>query len=158
MIATVVSGIVGYAAIAFLLRFLRTHALYLFVGYRLALAALLLAPVVGAPPREVAERLGRELQRLLADGVGRVEVAGPGFLNLFLSDDWFRAALAAVLEAGDGFGSGGAAPVEHVDVEFVSANPTGPLTVANARGAALGDSLCRILGFAGHGVARTSHL
>ena len=116
--------------------------------------ALLLAPVVGEPPRAVAERLGRELEQRLAGGVGRIEVAGPGFLNLFLSDDWFRAALASVLESGEAFGSGGAEAVERVDIEFVSANPTGPLTVAHGRHAAYGDALSRILSFHGHEVSR----
>jgi arginyl-tRNA synthetase len=117
-------------------------------------AALLLAPVVGEPPREIAGRLGRELERRLPGGVGRIEVAGPGFLNLFLSDAWFGDSLVRVLEAGERFGAGGAAETERVDVEFVSANPTGPLTVAHGRHAAYGDSLARILAFHGHEVTR----
>ena len=116
-------------------------------------AALLLAPSVGRPPREVAEQLGDALALRLGGGLERVEVAGPGFLNLFLSDDWFRASLRAIL--GDtGFGGGGAVRSERVDVEFVSANPTGPLTVAHGRHAAYGDALARILAFHGHDVTR----
>ena len=117
-------------------------------------AALLLAPMVREPPRAVAERLGEELERRLAGEVGRVEVAGPGFLNLFLSDAWFRQSLARVLAAGETFGAGGAETPERVDVEFVSANPTGPLTVAHGRHAAYGDALARILHFHGHDVTR----
>jgi arginyl-tRNA synthetase len=117
-------------------------------------AALLLAPVVGEPPRELAGRLGEELERRLSGGVGRIEVAGPGFLNLFLSDAWFLDSLARVLEAGERFGADGVAAAERVDVEFVSANPTGPLTVAHGRHAAYGDSLARILAFHGHEVTR----
>ncbi|MDQ3769118.1 MAG: arginine--tRNA ligase, partial [Actinomycetota bacterium] len=80
--------------------------------------------------------------------------AGPGFLNLFLSDAWHREALAAMLAAGEAFGGGGALPAERIDVEFVSANPTGPMHVGHARNAAYGDALCRILAFHGHAVER----
>ncbi|MDQ3769971.1 MAG: arginine--tRNA ligase, partial [Actinomycetota bacterium] len=117
-------------------------------------AAMLLAPIVGAPPRDVAARLGEELTALLGDALDRVEVAGPGFLNLFLSDAWHRGALEAMLAAGKAFGGGGASPVERIDVEFVSANPTGPLHVGHARNAAYGDALCRLLAFHGHAVDR----
>jgi arginyl-tRNA synthetase len=117
-------------------------------------AALLLAPVVKAPPREVAERLGGELRDRLGDALERVEVAGPGFLNLFLADAWYVEALDWVLAAGEGFGGAGAAPALRVNVEFVSANPTGPLTAASGRHAAYGDALARVLRFAGHSVTR----
>ena len=117
-------------------------------------AALLLAPSVGAPPREVAERLGGSLAELLGDSLERFEVAGPGFVNLFLSDGWCRGALADVLAAGERFGGGAAAPAERINVEFVSANPTGPMHVGHARNAAYGDSLARILAFHGHAVER----
>jgi arginyl-tRNA synthetase len=115
-------------------------------------AAMLLAPALKAPPREIAERLGAALQERLGSQLDRVEVAGPGFLNLFLSDDWYTAAAAQVLAAGDGFGGGQADPRERVQVEFVSANPTGPLTAASGRHAAYGDALRRILRFTGHEV------
>jgi arginyl-tRNA synthetase len=117
-------------------------------------AALVLAPVLKAPPREVAERLGGALRDRLGDALERVEVAGPGFLNLFLADPWYVEALDWVLAAGDGFGGGGASPALRVDVEFVSANPTGPLTAASGRHAAYGDALSRVLQFAGHSVTR----
>ena len=81
-------------------------------------------------------------------------MAGPGFLNLFMTDGWYLDALAGVLEAGDRFGAGTAETPEHVNVEFVSANPTGPITVASARHGVYGDSLCRILEYAGHRVER----
>src|ERR1051326_8985412 len=90
-------------------------------------AAMLLAPVVGAPPREVAERLSEALVTRLGDALDRVEVAGPGFLNLFLSDAWHRRALGGVVAAGEEFGAGGADPPRQANVEFVSANPTGPM-------------------------------
>jgi arginyl-tRNA synthetase len=117
-------------------------------------AALLLAPALGSSPRETAERLGTELQRRLGGDLERFEVAGPGFLNLFLSERWHRGALAAVLEAGERFGCGGAAPAERILVEFVSANPTGPMHVGHARNAAYGDALARLLSIDGHAVTR----
>jgi arginyl-tRNA synthetase len=117
-------------------------------------AAMLLAPSAGAPPRELAQRLGAELTGRLGDALERFEVAGPGFLNLFLSDAWHAAALAQVLAAGERFGAGGAATPERILVEFVSANPTGPLVAASGRHAAYGDALARILELHGHTVAR----
>jgi arginyl-tRNA synthetase len=115
---------------------------------------MLLAPVLDAAPRVIAERLGEELGRRLATRLERAEVAGPGFLNLVLSDDWHREALDAVLVAGDGFGGGGAYPAERVLIEFVSANPTGPLVAASGRHAAYGDALARVLEHHGHFVSR----
>ena len=117
---------------------------------------MLLAPRLKAPPREIAERLGGELSGSMGDAIARVEVAGPGFLNLFLADSWFVAALEAMRAAGDDFGAGVVpeANRERVLVEFVSANPTGPLTAAGGRHAAVGDSLGRVLELAGHAVER----
>jgi arginyl-tRNA synthetase len=117
-------------------------------------AAMLLAPALKASPREIAERLGAALQDRLGERVERVEVAGPGFLNVFLADAWYTAAAAHVLAAGEDWGGGTAAARERVLIEFVSANPTGPLTAASGRHAAYGDALARLLQFAGHEVAR----
>lgn len=118
-------------------------------------AALLAAPIAGAKPRDLATSLAPELESRLGDELDRIEVAGPGFLNLFLADPWFERAAAVVAEAGDEWGSGVAAGrARRTQVEFVSANPTGPITVASARHAAYGDSLARILEFAGHPVER----
>ncbi len=117
-------------------------------------AAMLLAPVLGAPPRVIAERLGAELERILGDQLERWEVAGPGFLNLVLSDGWHRSALRSVLAAGDRFGAGGADPAVRILIEFVSANPTGPLVAASGRHAAYGDALARILEHHGNAVSR----
>src|SRR5215216_6296073 len=110
-------------------------------------AAMLLAPVLGEPPRAVAERLGSALCERLG-----VEVDRPGFLNLFLTDAWYVAAVDEVLAAGDGFGAG--TQSERIQIEFVSANPTGPLTAASGRHAAFGDALARILELAGNTVDR----
>jgi arginyl-tRNA synthetase len=115
-------------------------------------AAMLLAPALGEPPRAVAERLGAALQERLADRVDRVEVAGPGFLNLFLADAWYLAAVGEVLAAGDAFGRG--SDTRKIQVEFVSANPTGPPTAASGRHAAFGDALARILELSGATVQR----
>jgi arginyl-tRNA synthetase len=117
-------------------------------------AALLLAPAVGSSPRELAPRLGDALALRLGDQLERYEVAGPGFLNLFLSDGWHRAALETMLAAGTGYGRGGAPVREKVIIEFVSANPTGPMHVGHARNAAYGDALARVLSFYGHSVER----
>jgi arginyl-tRNA synthetase len=117
-------------------------------------AAMLLAPALKSAPRDIAGRLGDALGARLGDRLARVEVAGPGFLNIFLADGWYTAAAAHVLDAGEDFGAGGADPAERVLVEFVSANPTGPLHVGHARNAAYGDSLARLLEYRGHAVER----
>jgi arginyl-tRNA synthetase len=117
-------------------------------------AALLLAPGLGVPPREVAASLGAALSASLGASLERFEVAGPGFLNLFLADSWLTGALARALDAGESFGAGGATEPERVLVEFVSANPTGPMHVGHARNAAYGDALARMLALHGHTVER----
>jgi arginyl-tRNA synthetase len=121
-------------------------------------AAMLLAPRAGVPPRDVAGRVAGELEPLLGASLGRGEIAGPGFLNLFLSDGWYAGALAHVLAAGEAFAAGSADRAERVNVEFVSANPTGPLTAAGGRHAAYGDSLARLLEYAGHDVTREFYI
>src|SRR5581483_264620 len=117
-------------------------------------AAMLLAPVLGTSPREVASQLAGEVTGLLGEDLERVEVAGPGFLNLILTDAWHQRALRWVLDAGERFGAGGAESPERILIEFVSANPTGPLVAASGRHAAYGDALARILEHHGHSVER----
>ncbi|MGH2978976.1 MAG: arginine--tRNA ligase, partial [Solirubrobacterales bacterium] len=118
--------------------------------------AMLLAPALKAPPREIAEAVGTQLGTGLGEELERAEVAGPGFLNLFLSDAWFRHALEGLRDQGDRFGAGVVPPAERerILLEFVSANPTGPLNAAGGRHAAYGDSLARVLELAGHEVER----
>ncbi len=117
-------------------------------------AAMLLAPALSQPPREIAERLGAALVDQLGDDLTRAEVAGPGFLNLVMSDAWHRKALASILQAGEQFGRAGAQRPERILVEFVSANPTGPLAASSGgRGGAYGDALARILEHHGHAVS-----
>jgi arginyl-tRNA synthetase len=119
-------------------------------------AAMLLAPTLGEKPRGTAEKLAAELGKSLEGSLEKVEVAGPGFLNLFLSDGWYRRAAGELASVGERLGR-----PPHVDgtregvnVEFVSANPTGPITAAGGRGAALGDAIARVLEFCGHPVTR----
>ncbi len=121
-------------------------------------APLLLAPALGRPPHEIAAALGEELAVRLGDGLVRAEVAGPGFLNLHLSDAWIVEALAEILAAGSRYGSLDAERHPPVNVEFVSANPTGPLHLGHARQAAYGDSLARILAFRGFDVTREFYI
>jgi arginyl-tRNA synthetase len=114
--------------------------------------ALQLAGARRRPPREIAAEIAEGAAGLPV--VERAEVAGPGFVNLFLRDEWFAAALGEILEDGDAYGSGGATQPERVQVEMVSANPTGPLTVASARNGAYGDGIARLFGLAGHEIER----
>jgi arginyl-tRNA synthetase len=114
--------------------------------------AMQLAGTRKQPPRAIAEQLVT-LAAALPD-VDRAEIAGPGFVNLWLSPAWYRDALAEILAAGRDYGGGSAAAEERVQVEMVSANPTGPVTVAAARNGAYGDSIARLLEFAGHDVER----
>jgi len=114
--------------------------------------ALRVAPARGQAPRELAEEIAAAaVERGLVESA---EPAGPGFVNLRVSDAWVVEALGEVLGAGERFGGGSAASPERVQVELVSANPTGPLTVAHARNGAYGDSVARLLAFAGHTVQR----
>ena len=115
-------------------------------------AALKLAGARRLPPRELAVELARLAESL--PHVERAETAGPGFVNLFLADDWFADALAVMLAEGDEFGGGAASPRERIQVEMVSANPTGPLHVAHGRNGAYGDAVARLLEFSGHDVSR----
>ena len=105
--------------------------------------ALRLAPERRSSPRELAAELKEAAERI--PGVERVEVAGPGFLNLFLDPSWYGEALAEMLAAGSAFGAGLPERRERIQVELVSANPTGPLTVGSGRNAAYGDSLAPAL-------------
>jgi arginyl-tRNA synthetase len=117
-------------------------------------AALLLAPRLRRPPREVAEQLGAQLVERLGASLERFDVAGPGFVNLFVADRWLRRGLGGVLAAGDDYGARRDGDPERIMVEFVSANPTGPMHVGHARNAAYGDALARMLELRGARVER----
>ena len=115
--------------------------------------ALVIAKGLGKPPRAVAEDLVRALT--LPQGiVKKIEIAGPGFINFFLAEDQLAAVLATVHALGEGFGRGDTGRGANVNVEFVSANPTGPLHVGHGRGAALGDAIAALLDWTGYGVTR----
>ena len=114
--------------------------------------ALRLAGETRKPPREVAEDLRERV--VAVEGVSAAEVAGPGFLNLTVDDGWLAAQVGEVQGAGRAFGAGSADRPERIQVELVSANPTGPITVASARNGAYGDAVARLLAFAGNEVER----
>ncbi|MBI2199040.1 MAG: arginine--tRNA ligase [Candidatus Rokubacteria bacterium] len=105
--------------------------------------AMTLARPARRPPRQVAEAIVKHLPALPA--IERVEIAGPGFLNVFLAPQWCAEALREILLAGEGYGQSDLGRGRRYRIEFVSANPTGPLIIVNARAAAVGDALARIL-------------
>src|SRR5213593_841322 len=115
--------------------------------------ALALAKSLKQPPRAVAERLVAALG-LPPGPVRKVEIAGPGFINFFLAEAQLASVLEAILAAGDRYGRSDVGQGRSVNVEFVSANPTGPLHVGHGRGAALGDGIAALLEWTGHAVTR----
>jgi arginyl-tRNA synthetase len=114
--------------------------------------ALRLAKPAGRPAREVAEAIAARLRA--TDGIERVDVAGPGFLNVTLAADSLGALARQIVEAGAGYGRGDALAGRRVNLEFVSANPTGPVHLGGTRWAAVGDALARILEACGASVTR----
>ena len=119
-------------------------------------AALVLARAVGAQPRDLAGKIAERLRRL--DSVVAVEVAGPGFINIRIADRYWQRRLADILAAGRSYGDTDIGRGAAVNVEFTSANPTGPLHVAHARGAVFGDALAALLEKAGYAVTREYYI
>ncbi|HEX8300946.1 arginine--tRNA ligase [Sphingomonas sp.] len=115
-------------------------------------AAMVLAKPAGTNPRALAEKLAAELEKLGA--AQSVSVAGPGFINMTLTDATWRNELAAILDAGDAYGRSTIGEGVTVNVEYVSANPTGPMHMGHCRGAVVGDALASLLEHAGHKVIR----
>jgi arginyl-tRNA synthetase len=115
-------------------------------------AAMVLSKGAGLAPRALAEMLKPELATV--PGVTSVEIAGPGFINLRLADDIWRAELAAIHAAGDSYGRSDLGGGSIVNIEYVSANPTGPMHMGHCRGAVVGDALASLLEWAGHKVTR----
>ena len=115
-------------------------------------AAMVLGKAAGQAPRAFAERLKPELERIA--GVRTVEVAGPGFLNLRLDDEVWRDELRAIAAAGAGYGRSDVGRGTTVNIEYVSANPTGPMHMGHCRGAVVGDALATLLEWSGHRVIR----
>jgi arginyl-tRNA synthetase len=115
-------------------------------------AAMVLAKPARMNPREVAAKLQAKLAAL--DAVADVAVAGPGFLNLTLKPEAWQSVVKTILEQGDTFGRSDLGQGAKVNVEYVSANPTGPMHVGHCRGAVFGDALANLLAFAGYDVTR----
>jgi arginyl-tRNA synthetase len=119
-------------------------------------AAMVLAKEAKAKPRDLAEKIAEGLR---ADPVvERVDVAGPGFINLTLKTSAWFGALLTVLQQGNSYGRSGVGASEKVNVEYVSANPTGPMHVGHCRGAVFGDALASLLSFAGYDVAKEYYI
>jgi arginyl-tRNA synthetase len=119
-------------------------------------AAMVLAKPAGLPPRKLAELIAERLRG--APDVTAVEIAGPGFINLRLADDFWRARLKDVLRAGEAWGRSAIGAGRTVNVEYVSANPTGPLHLGHVRGAVFGDVLASLLESAGYNVTREYYI
>ncbi|MFC5386560.1 arginine--tRNA ligase [Aquamicrobium segne] len=119
-------------------------------------AAMVLAKPAGQNPRALAERLVGALKED-AD-IASADVAGPGFVNLRLTDDFWRAQLAGILARASDYGRSDAGAGCSVNVEYVSANPTGPMHVGHCRGAVVGDALANIMGFAGYDVTKEYYI
>ncbi len=119
-------------------------------------AAMVLAKAVGKSPRALAEELAVELRR--DEDVAAVEVAGPGFVNLRLSDHFWHTLLRDVLAEGADYGRSSIGSGCKVNVEYVSANPTGPMHVGHCRGAVVGDALANLLAFAGYEVTKEYYI
>jgi arginyl-tRNA synthetase len=119
--------------------------------------AMLLARRERTDPRRMAERVVAQL-RLPPGVVSRTEIAGPGFINFWLAETQLAAALAAILERGRDYGRSADGAGLKVNIEFVSANPTGPLHVGHGRGAALGDAIASLYEWTGHAVTREFYI
>lgn len=111
--------------------------------------AMMLTKQAGKPPRELAAVIGEKLKEKNKQ-ISTVEVAGPGFLNIRYANSFWQDTVKLILEAGEDFGKSDSGAGQKIQVEFVSANPTGPLHIGHGRGAAIGDSMARILRFAGY--------
>ncbi len=117
-------------------------------------AAMKNCRLLGKAPRDVANML---IEKLDMSGIEKVEIAGPGFINFFMKNDSLQPIVKKIINEGEDFGRSPSKNFK-VNVEFVSANPTGDLHVGHARGAAIGDSICRIMDFAGYDVTREYYI
>jgi arginyl-tRNA synthetase len=119
-------------------------------------AAMVLAKPAGMKPRDIAEALKRKLEA--APDVAKIDVAGPGFLNITFKPEVWHTIVRTILEQGERYASGSLAKSEKVNIEYVSANPTGPMHVGHCRGAVFGDALANLLVFAGFDVTREYYI
>lgn len=119
--------------------------------------AMQLARIAKKAPRAIAEELVSQFDKAQAS-IEKIEIAGPGFINFYMNNSYLTDLIPAILEAGDRYGETTVGNRQKVQVEFVSANPTGDLHLGHARGAAVGDSLCNILAKAGFDVSREYYI
>jgi arginyl-tRNA synthetase len=119
-------------------------------------AAMVLAREAKAKPRDLADKIAERLRD--DDLVAGVDIAGPGFINLTLKPEVWAEALRRVVREGDAYGRSAIGKAEKVNVEYVSANPTGPMHVGHCRGAVFGDALCSLLQFGGYDVTREYYI
>lgn len=119
--------------------------------------AMQLTKLAKKPPRAIADAIVENLNKEAAS-IEKIEVAGPGFINITLRKDYLQQVVHTVFEQGENYGRSEAGNKERVQVEFVSANPTGDLHLGHARGASVGDSLCNVLDFAGYDVSREYYI
>jgi len=120
-------------------------------------AAMQLTRIAKQNPRQIAERIVGQIRRE-AVFVDRIEIAGPGFINFYMDKSFLYRIVGQIMQAGDDYGRVQIGNGKKVQVEFVSANPTGSLHLGHARGAAFGDSLCNLLSFAGYDVTREYYI
>ena len=119
-------------------------------------AAMLLSKAAGMKPRDLAEKLAKKLVTL--DHIEQVEIAGPGFINLRMADDFWLSQITEVLENGKTYGNSNLGANTKMNVEYVSANPTGPMHVGHCRGAVVGDVLANLLAKAGYDVTKEYYI
>lgn len=119
-------------------------------------AAMVLAKPLKSNPRKVAEIIAAELCK--AEGIKNIEIAGPGFINLFIEEELWDEALRSAYHEKDGYGNSGFGNGEKINVEFLSANPTGPLHIGHTRGAIFGDVLSRMLAKIGYDVTKEYYI
>ena len=119
--------------------------------------AMQLARVAKKAPRQIAEQLIENFDKSRAS-IEKIEIAGPGFINFYMDNSYLTDLIPAILEAGDNYGESTVGNGQKIQVEFVSANPTGDLHLGHARGAAVGDSLCNVLSKAGYDVSREYYI
>lgn len=119
--------------------------------------AMQLTKLAKKAPRAIAEAILENIDQASAN-IEKIEIAGPGFMNITLAKDYLSKVVPTVIAQGDEYGRSAAREAGKIQVEFVSANPTGDLHLGHARGASIGDSLCNILDFAGHDVSREYYI
>ena len=119
--------------------------------------AMQLTKLAKQPPRKIAEAIVEHINKESAS-IEKIEVAGPGFINITLKKEYLQEIVKTVLDQGAEYGRSNSGEGEKIQVEFVSANPTGDLHLGHARGASVGDSLCNVLDFAGYDVAREYYI